>query len=185
MTTPSEIDDDTARDFATGDEAAFRRVYDTCGSLVFSFCRRTLGPDRAADVTQGVFVAAWRSRERYHPSSGSVVGWLMGIARHKVVDQMRRDGRTPQPVVGIGDRAEVRDHLDPTKVAERMLLAEAIESLPERAREMVRLAFYEDLTHSQISERCDTPLGTVKSDIRRSLERLRKHLEGFDDASRS
>jgi RNA polymerase sigma-70 factor (ECF subfamily) len=68
--------------------------------------------------------------------------------------------------------------------AERMLMAEAIATLPERAQEMVRLAFFEDLTHAQISERCSVPLGTVKSDIRRSLGRLRRHLEGFDDASR-
>ena len=185
MTTPSEIDDDTARFFAKGDDAAFRRVYDTCGSLVFSYCRRILGTDRAADVTQDVFVAAWRSRDRYRPESGSVVGWIMGIAKYKVVDQMRRDGRTPDPVDGVGDGADLREHLDPAKVAERMLLANAIDSLPERAQEMVRLAFYGDLTHAQIAEQCDMPLGTVKSDIRRSLERLRKHLEGFDDGSRS
>jgi RNA polymerase sigma-70 factor (ECF subfamily) len=69
-------------------------------------------------------------------------------------------------------------------MAERMLTAEAIASLPERPQQVVRLAVYGDLTHAQIAERIGVPLGTVKSDIRRSLERLRHDLEGLDDARR-
>jgi RNA polymerase sigma-70 factor (ECF subfamily) len=179
-------DESIARALALGDRGALAQAYDVHGRLVFSFCRRSLSPERAADATQEVFLAAWRSRERYRSDKGSLAGWLLGIARFKVIDAMRADGRAPiprDPSIG-SDNVGVAD-VDMTTTAERMLLAEAIEQLPERAREMVRLAFFEDLTHTQISERCNVPLGTVKSDIRRSLERLRRHLEGFDDASRS
>jgi RNA polymerase sigma-70 factor (ECF subfamily) len=178
-------EDDIGRRLASGDESALKAAYDAHGQLVFSFCRRSLGPERAADATQDVFLAAWRSRERYRPEAGTLAGWLLGIARYKVIDVMRSDGRAPIPkdlsgadeVAGTAEEAVVA-------AAERMLMAEAIATLPERAQEMVRLAFFEDLTHAQISERCAVPLGTVKSDIRRSLGRLRRHLEGFDDASR-
>ncbi len=179
------LDDVIARRLRAGDESALKAAYDAHGQLVFSFCRRSLGPERAADATQEVFLAAWRSRERYRPEAGSLAGWLLGIARYKVIDVMRSDGKAPIPkdmsgadeVAGTAEEAVVA-------AAERMLMAEAIATLPERAQEMVRLAFFEDLTHAQISERCSVPLGTVKSDIRRSLGRLRRHLEGFDDASR-
>jgi RNA polymerase sigma factor (sigma-70 family) len=181
-----ESDDEVARGLVAGDESALRAAYDLHGSLVFSFCRRSLSPERAADATQEVFLAAWRSRERYRAEAGSLAGWLLGIARYKVIDVMRSDGRAPIPRDTTG-ADEVADLDEGTLVAtaERMLMAEAIATLPERAQEMVRLAFFEDLTHAQISERCSVPLGTVKSDIRRSLGRLRRYLEGFDDASRS
>jgi RNA polymerase sigma-70 factor (ECF subfamily) len=173
------------RALVAGDEAALKAAYDAHGQLVYSFCRRSLGAERAADATQEVFLAAWRSRERYRPEAGTLAGWLLGIARFKVIDILRSDGRAPVPKDLTGTD-EVADTAEEAVVAaaERMLLAEAIATLPDRAQEMVRLAFFEDLTHAQISERCAVPLGTVKSDIRRSLGRLRRHLEGFDDASR-
>lgn len=176
-------DDDVARRLVAGDQAALKDAYDAHGRVVFSFCRRSLSPERAADATQEVFLAAWRSRERYRPEAGTLAGWLLGIARYKVIDVMRSDGKAPLPRDMSGSD-EIASNAEESVVAaaERMLMAEAIATLPERAREMVRLAFFEDLTHTQISERCDVPLGTVKSDIRRSLGRLRKHLEGFDDA---
>jgi RNA polymerase sigma-70 factor (ECF subfamily) len=180
------IDAEIAGGLLSGDEAALRAAYDAHGQLVFSFCRRSLSPERAADATQEVFLAAWRSRTRYRPEVGSLAGWLLGIARFKVIDVMRSDGRAPIPqdVAGRIDLTS-SDGDSIAATAERMLMTEAIGTLPERAQEMVRLAFFEDLTHAQISERCGVPLGTVKSDIRRSLTRLRRHLEGFDDASRS
>jgi RNA polymerase sigma factor (sigma-70 family) len=179
-------DEEIARGLVAGDEAALRAAYDAHGRLVFSFCRRSLGPERAADATQEVFLAAWRSRERYRPEAGTLAGWLLGIARYKVIDVMRSDGRAPIPrdLSGADEVASTAEE-SVVATAEKLLMAEAIATLPERAQEMVRLAFFEDLTHAQISERCDVPLGTVKSDIRRSLGRLRRHLEGFDDAFRS
>jgi RNA polymerase sigma-70 factor (ECF subfamily) len=181
-----ELDEACVRRFVEGDPGALKTIYDTHSSLVYSYCRRSLGPELAADATQEVFLAAWRSRSSYRPESGSVPGWLMGIAKFKVIDSLRSSGRAPtpsDPTVTEQTQARVGDDAV-TRTAERMLLAEAISKLPERAQQMVRLAFFEDLTQTQIAERTNTPLGTVKSDIRRSLERLRRDLEGFDDVPR-
>lgn len=178
-----------ARRFADGAPRTLEAVYAEHGALVHSFCRRSLDPARAADATQDVFLAAWRSRERYRPEAGTLGGWLLGIARFKVIDILRSDGRQPSlvadPAVGAAttfDRPVEAGAV--TSIGERMLVAEALAGLSERAREMVRLAFYEDLTHAEIAERTGVPLGTVKSDIRRGLEQMRRHLGGFDDVGR-
>jgi len=198
MPSAGEIDRDqderaVAEAFAEGEDQALRRAYDRWGGLVLGFCRRSLGdPARAEDVTQETFVAAWRGRERFDPERGSLPGWLLGIARFKVLDEHRRQARVPTPVdqtaagavVGVsrgtdGAPGGAPDDLATFEaIADRMLLADALDRLPDRPREMIELAFFGDLTHAQIAERCGVPLGTVKSDIRRGLERLRRHLEG-------
>lgn len=170
--------DDVEIAFVAGEDDVLRRVYDAYGRLVFTLCNRSLDRETAVEVTQDVFVAAWQKREQYDPARGSLAGWLMGIARYKVIDALRSQGRRPRT-------AETAPHAeaaapDPEPVdglADRLLLASALAALPERSRRMLELAFYEDLTHVQIAERCDVPLGTVKSDIRRGLARLRQHLE--------
>jgi len=185
-----ESDDPSAlpQRFAAGDPGALEAVYAEHGALVHSFCRRSLDPARAADATQDVFLAAWRSRERYRPEAGTLAGWLLGIARFKVIDILRADGRQPSLVADpqvTGEQVFDRsvDEAVVTDIAERMLVAEALDALSDRAREMVRLSFFEDLTHAQIAERTAVPLGTVKSDIRRGLEQMRRHLGGLDDAA--
>lgn len=162
--------------FARGDESALRAAYDAHGSLVFSFCRRSLPEDRAMDVVQEVFVSAWRGRTKFDPSKGSLRGWLIGIAKNRLIDNVRSerrhdDRRSDEDPGTIGTQAEI------DRVADRMVVAEVLAHLPTRAREVVELAFFEDLTHQEIAERTSLPLGTVKSDIRRSLQRMRHHLE--------
>lgn len=170
--------------FVDGSQAGLRAVYDEHQRLIYSLCRRSLTPEQAADATQETFLAAWRSRHRFDPARGDLGGWLVGIARFKVIDSLRARSRRPEVT---DDRQHDTGSPDGRvdKMAERMLVSEALETLPERARELVKLAFYEDLTHTQIAERTNLPLGTVKSDIRRGLERLRRHLEGFDATARS
>ncbi len=174
------LDDALVAAFVAGDERSLKQIYDATSRLVYSFCRRSVGADQAPDVTQEVYVAVWRSRERYRPESGTLTGWIMGIARYKTIDALRASGRRPK----LDSSAEPEDHGMPAEdieaMSQTMLVAEALEELPERARQAVELAFWSDLSHSEISERTGVPLGTVKSDIRRGLERLRKHLEGLD-----
>lgn len=171
------------RAFGAGEEWALEELYREAGRLVYSFCVRSLGPTLAHDATQEVFLAAWRSRERYRPEAGTLTGWLMGIARFKVVDVLRTERRHPVAADGAPEAGSDESAVD--LVAQRMLVADALDALPPRARELVEHAFYGDLTHQQLAERFGLPLGTVKSDIRRGLARLRRHLEAFDDAARS
>ena len=164
--------------FARGDEEALKAAYDAHGSLIYTYCKRSLGPELAKDVTQEVFLAAWRARERFDAERGSLAGWLMGIAKNKVIDQIRLAGRRVATVGGT-DMVEFQSSSEHVgALADRLLVNDAIASLPERARTVVELAFLEDLTHAQIAERTDLPLGTIKSDIRRGLARMRRHLEG-------
>jgi RNA polymerase sigma factor (sigma-70 family) len=181
MSVTGEVDRDQgeraiAEAFVRGEELALRQAYEHWGGLVLSHCRRSLGERQAAeDATQETFVAAWRSRDRFDPDRGSLPGWLLGIARYKVLDGHRRRSRAPDPTDTAP--AGVTDAADLERMADRMLLADAMARLPDRARTMIELAFYEDLTHTQIAERVGLPLGTVKSDIRRGLTRLRHHLD--------
>lgn len=172
--------DDLETAFAGGDPTALRRVYDEYGKLVYTLCRRTLGADTAADATQEVFVSAWQRRSQFDPARGSLAGWLVGIARNKAIDMLRAQARRPAlptddvDAPAADDRPQSAAEIE--QLADRMLLADALAQLPERSRAVVELAFFEDLTHPEIAERTNLPLGTVKSDIRRGLLRLRRHL---------
>ncbi|NLA37526.1 MAG: RNA polymerase sigma factor [Actinobacteria bacterium] len=163
-----------------GDESALAAAYEAHGSLIYTYCRRSLSdPDAAADCTQDVFVSAWRSKERFDPAKGSLAAWLTGIAKFRVLDAYRAAGRRPTPVDTDGTQVA-----DPTSGAdqliEQLLVQHALDSLSPRARQVVELAFYSDLTQAEIADRLQLPLGTVKSDVRRALTTLRSHFEGGD-----
>ena len=161
-----------------GDERALRAAWDQYGKLVFTYCARQLSDREAAsDCTQETFVSAWRSRERFDPAKGTLASWLLGIARYRVLDQYRSTSKLPLPS-SDADLGEAPRSAEAAAVADRLLVAHALEQLPERARRVVELAFYSDLSQSEIAERLGLPLGTVKSDMRRALQRLRGHLEG-------
>ncbi|MEM8906185.1 MAG: RNA polymerase sigma factor [Actinomycetota bacterium] len=177
-------DTGTAReiDFAT-DANALELAYRAHGTAIHSFCARAVGVDRAADVTQEVFLTAWRRRDRFDGTKGSLIGWLMGIAKHKVLDSHRSAARGRALEEKVAGVIELRPEGPGVEaLADRMLVEEALGDLSERARKAVELAFWSDLTHVEISEVCEIPLGTVKSDIRRALERLRRHLAGRETA---
>ena len=179
---PDRADERLAAAWVTGDETAVRQAWELYGTLVFTYCSRSLA-DRgaAADAVQETFVSAWRSRHRFDPTKGTLPGWLLGIARYRVMDAYRSASRTP--AVGMSD--DVVDRPDPDRpapdaLADRLLVARALDTLGPRARQVVSLAFYSELTQTEIAATLDLPLGTVKSDMRRALQRLRTHLEGGD-----
>ncbi|MFT7473249.1 MAG: RNA polymerase sigma factor (sigma-70 family) [Verrucomicrobiales bacterium] len=164
--------------FATGDERVLRTVYDVYGTFVYSVCRRSVDEAAAADITQEVFIAAWRNRERYDTTRGGLGPWLAGITRNKVIDHFRALAREDRRVDKVKNTPQTPQPSEQEleNLTLRMLLVEAIDELPDRARNVISMAFFDDLTHVEIAARTGIPLGTVKSDVRRSLDRLRHRL---------
>jgi RNA polymerase sigma-70 factor, ECF subfamily len=173
-----------ARSFAAGDESALETIYRRYSALVYTVALRSLGDvTEAEDVTQKVFVAAWSGRHNYRPDRASLPAWLLGITRNKVVDAHQARGK--QRRIQNELAADAQPPSDPLDIAERLILAEEIAKLDEVPQRVLRMAFYEDLTHAQIAERLQMPPGTVKSHIRRSLIKLKRRLEVWTDASES
>jgi RNA polymerase sigma-70 factor (ECF subfamily) len=182
---PSTWDDaEVGRAFAAGDEAALAEAFRRWSGFVHTLALRSLRDDAdAQDVTQQVFVNAWRGRAGFDPGRSVLAAWLTGIARNAITDVHNR--RTRQRRDEMAAVATVQTVAEPIAagMAERLTVADELSRLGEPQRTILRLAFYDDLTHDQISERLDLPLGTVKSHIRRSLVRLRDRLE-VEDAAR-
>lgn len=175
------------RQFAGGDDTVLHQAYQRYGALVHTLALRALGnPDEAADITQQVFVAAWQSRERFDPHASGLGGWLVGITRHKIADAWAARSRTWKVVARVSAvrQVETAPPLTDT-VTDRILLADELGRLGEPQGEIIRLAFFNDLTHTEIAAALSLPLGTVKSHIRRSLVRLRTRLEADGVAHRS
>ncbi len=180
-------DDDliaVAEAFVGGDEQALEKLYRRFSALVFTVALRSLGDvTEAEDVVQKVFVAAWTGRHTYKPDRASVSAWLMGITRNKVADT--HAARTKQRRIQNEVGANLPLAPDTMDIAERLIIAEEIEKLDPVPQKVLQLAFYEDLTHSQIAERLQLPPGTVKSHIRRSLIKLRSRMEVYTRAHES
>lgn len=169
--------------FRAGDERALAEAYARWSSLVYTIAVRSLGdPGEAEDVTQKVFIAAWRGRDNYHPERARLPAWIVGITRHTVADTHEarsRRRRIEQALAGELRTASIDDSAD---VADRVMFAEELQRLAPVPQRVMQLAFYADLTHTQIATMLGLPLGTVKSHIRRSLDRLRARLKAVDDA---
>ncbi|MFD6288317.1 sigma-70 family RNA polymerase sigma factor [Streptomyces sp. NPDC060205] len=175
-------DEHLGHGFADGDESCLNEAYRRWGALVFTVASRKLGDaEEAKDVTQQVFVGAWRGRKGYDPQRGSLKTWIMGITHNKVVDALTRRSRHLRDVAAVGSEAAAEasgQHVSPSdSVLDYVLLTDEIERLPEPQQTVLKMAFYEDLTQTQIAERTGLPLGTVKSHTRRGLMRMKNRLE--------
>jgi RNA polymerase sigma factor (sigma-70 family) len=156
---------------AAGEEGAIEACYAALGPMVLGYLRRLVPRDEAEDVLQRVFYEVWRSHDRYDPTR-SLEAWVLGIARKRAIDQLRRRRANLAPLEELGDLAGE----DGRELAERYARASevrgALRRLPAEQREVLTLAYFGDLTQTQIAERLGVPLGTVKARAFRGLRRL-------------
>lgn len=169
---------------ARGDADALAELYDRHARLIYSLALRVLRDDGdAQDVVQEVFAQLWRQAARYDDRRGNVVAWLVTVTRSRAIDRLRRRRSRPESPADDVDPTAIVDPALP--IDDRLLTSArastvraAMDELPLLQRIAIELAFYEGLTHVEIAERLEMPLGTVKTRIRQGLLRLRDRLEG-------
>ncbi len=175
-------DGEMVRLFQQGDATGLRQAFDRYGGMVHRAALIRLRDHyQAEEVAQEVFVRAWRGRAGFDPQRGTLGSWLLGITRRQIADRFAatdKDRRvwaaiatSPNPSTGRAVSESIVD---------RVVVGEGISQLPAEQRRVLRLAFYDGLTHTQIATATGLPIGTVKSQIRRALAHLRKLWEVGD-----
>ena len=164
-----------------GDRSAFAALYDQLSPSVYGLARRVVrDPARAEEVVQDAMVEVWRRATRFDSEQGSVRSWVLMITHRRAVDRVR----TEQSRRDREERVASRDQEPPSDVVsdtvehgfERQRVVRALDALTPLQREAVKLADYSGLTHQEIAEALDAPLGTVKTRIRDGMIRLRDSL---------
>lgn len=162
------------------DERAVEQLYERYSGPLYSLAYQVTRSERfAQDVVQEVFIAVWKDAGRFDPSRGALGPWLFSLARHKAIDLVRREANVRKRTVDADLTFEEApdDVAHETWIRHRAaVVREAIAELPDAQREALELAFFAGLTHVEVAERLDIPLGTAKTRIRTALLRLRDRL---------
>ncbi len=163
---------------AAGEQGAMVALFDRHSTLVYAVALRVLNdPAGAEDVMQDVFLRIWRKPPAIDAPLGSLAGWFSVLARNRAIDQLRRRRATDAPedvvLVSATDVEKEGEHT--------ILLARArsmMQALPEEQQAVLNLAFFDGLTHSEIAAKLHSPLGTIKTRLRRAVLTLRKAAQG-------
>lgn len=163
-----------------GDDAAVRALYARFGRSIYTMGLRLLGSREAAEeLTQDVFLTAWRKAARFDPSRGRLSTWLMTIAHNLAVDRLRRDTGISRPTLVLVDHVPESAAVDEGAVViERDAAVRALASLSDTERRLLVRAYFRGLTAREISTQDRIPLGTVKTRLRTALIKVRKANEG-------
>jgi len=160
--------------FAEGDEAALKDLYQEFGSLIYGLSKQLVGSD-AEDLTQNVFISAWRSRASFDEGRGTMKAWLCSICRNRAIDILRKR----QKDVALMQRSKdqlATQVIDVDSPVDSLVVHEALADLPVQRKQVLEMCYIQGMTHQQISDKSGFPLGTVKSHINRGLRQLASEL---------
>jgi RNA polymerase sigma-70 factor (ECF subfamily) len=169
------------RAVAGGDQRALHSLYEQTHQIVFTLIVRiTANRETAEEVTLDVFYEVWRKASTYDPANGSVVGWIMNLARSRAIDRLRFDQRKKRVNTYPHSSRSTRDIVDPQQTSlfeeQSRLLRNALEVLTPDERNAIQTAFFSELTYEETARKLNQPLGTVKTRIRSGLGKLREAL---------
>ena len=162
-----------------GDSDAFGALYDRLGTRAYRLAYSIARDDsRAEDIVQEAFMSVWRSRARYQPEAGSVVGWVLGTVRHRAIDAVRVHGRHDSRRADdeqLDETVPAPGSLEDTAVErdQAAQLRDTLARLPAAQRDVIALAYFGELSASEIADELSLPLGTVKGRMRLGLTKLR------------
>lgn len=172
METGASLEDAAAR--LRTDPRAVETAYVLLAPMVLGYLRRVLPPADAEDVLQRTFLDVWRSREQYDPSR-PLGGWVMGIAKHRAMDHLRR--RQPEQTFAEVPEDVASDTEDlADRFARSLEVRDALQKLSDEQRQVLVLVYFNDLSLPQVAEWVGAPLGTVKARAARGLKALGAHM---------
>lgn len=165
-----------------GNEEALLKLHARYAKLVYSVAHRILNdPMAAEEVTQDTFMRLWRKAYMYDASKGAFATWLLAVARHLALDAYRKQRRDPlcNPIFTDSDPERWENLLAADEDTDlRRSLVAAINDLPEDQRGAIELAYFHGLTHSEIADYLQVPLGTIKTRICLGMQKLRSAWRG-------
>lgn len=162
---------------ANGDRAAFESLFDFYAPRIKTFLiRRGTPAGRAEDLAQEAMLQIWRKAAQFDPTRATAAAWIFAIARNLCIDQYRRTRAAPEPDPSLDPEPPRPADLLIGEAQRAARVREAISSLPQDQAEALRLAFYDELSHSEMETLLGIPLGTVKSRLRLAMGRLRSAL---------
>ena len=180
----SELEARLINRIAEGDDSSFDMLYERLSGPLYGMAYRMMNDTKEAeDVLQEAFTYIWRKAATYDPNRSSPFAWAVMITRNKAIDRLRvrqrleklREKVTSEEA--FYEDKDVTSANEPTLRERGALVRSALEQIPQEQRQALELSFFGGLTHEQIAERLDTPLGTIKARIRRGLLRLRDCLK--------
>ncbi len=176
-------DEELMRRVAERRQDHFQSLYTRYAPLVYHLAAQTLDAAAAEEIVQDVFLTVWRKADLFDPQRGAFRPWLLQIAHFRIINELRRRSRRPQlDPDAAGDLSEdlPDDSAEPIESAwhdyRREAIQAAVDHLPPPQQTALRLAFFEELTHEQVADMLNVPLGTVKTRIRAGLLKLRANL---------
>jgi RNA polymerase sigma-70 factor, ECF subfamily len=167
---------------ATGDQSALAALYDATNRLIFSLVLRVLGDmSSAEEVLIDVYTQVWRQAASYDANRGAPLAWMATIARSRAIDRLRsgwQEQRRKEPLDVLGDAPANAASPEESAAASELqkLVREALNVLTPEQRQVIELAYYSGLSHSEIAEKLNQPLGTVKTRTRLGMMKLREAL---------
>jgi RNA polymerase sigma-70 factor (ECF subfamily) len=166
---------------AGGDRAAFEHLYRDAAPLLLGICLRVL-PDRAdaEDVLQDVFVTVWRKAAQFDGARARALTWMGAIARNRAIDRLRAMPHVPRaPMDAVEDAPDPAPSpaMQAQAREEKARLDACVEELDQRRKQLIRTAFFDNVTYEELAARTGSPIGSIKSWIRRGLQQLRACLE--------
>jgi len=179
-------DAELIRRIAARDRAAFAELYDRHATLMFSVAIRILNEaGEAEDVLQETFLQIWDKAGNFDPDLGKASSWAATLTRNKAIDRLRASQRRNLLIERAGVESVIATEVSGTVNegvygrANATLIQSAVTDLPPEQRQAIELAYFSGLTQEEISEKLNTPLGTIKARIRRGLLKMRDKLEGL------
>ncbi len=173
------------------DAEAFSTLYDRYASRLYGLALKILtNPSLAEDVIQEVFLTVWEKAEQFERMRGGALAWLMALCRNRSIDKLRAQERSRKKITPMPDDLEKLPSLDGEMIFAKIgveegvrAITQAMQQVPDDQRQLIEMAYFREMSQSEIARETQLPLGTVKTRIRSGMKKVRELMHAFQESA--